>query len=484
MALPCLLYSMDLTVLHLAIPKISAALEPSSAQLLWIIDIYGFFVAGSLITMGTLGDRIGRRKLLLIGAALFGAASVMAAFSKSAEMLIVNRAVLGIAGATVAPSTLSLIRNMFHDEHQRRTAISIWIVAFSLGGAIGPLVGGALLNYFWWGSAFLIGVPVMVLVLVAGPILLPEYKDPNAGRLDLLSAAMSLTAVLGVIYGVKRFAQDGLVAAAVASVVAGLTIGWLFVRRQNHLDDPLIDLRLFRLGKFRAAIILYGTAILCQFGGFLFLAQYLQLVLGLSPLQGGLWSVPWAMGFILGSLVTPPLSRSVRPVQLIFWGLVLSSVGYFLFARLGPTRDHLPLFALASLILSFGSSPVFTLANDVIVTSAPPERTGAASGISETCAEMGGALGVAIFGSIGVAIYRGMLHAQLPEGMSPEMTQASLATLAGALDVSRQLTGDVSALMADAARAAFLRGLVVCELISGVGTLALAFFARARFRSA
>src|SRR5688572_26051186 len=208
-ALPCLLYSMDLTVLHLAVPQLSTQLEPSSAQLLWIIDIYGFLVAGSLITMGTLGDRIGRRRLLLIGAAAFGAASVLAAFSKSAGMLIVSRAVLGIAGATVAPSTLSLIRNMFLDARQRTVAISVWITSFSLGGAIGPLIGGILLQWFWWGSVFLISVPVMVLLLIVGPLLLPEYRDPNAGKADPISAALSLFAVLSVIYGLKLIAQDG-----------------------------------------------------------------------------------------------------------------------------------------------------------------------------------------------------------------------------------------------------------------------------------
>jgi len=193
-ALPCLLYSMDLTVLHLAVPKLSEDLRPSSAQLLWIIDIYGFLVAGSLITAGTLGDRIGRRRLLLIGAAMFGVASVLAAFSRSAGMLIATRALLGIAGATVAPSTLSLIRNMFHNDRERTTAISVWIMAYSVGGAIGPLIGGLMLEHFWWGSVFLLSVPIMGLLLIVGPILLPEYRDPSAGRIDLLSAAMSLIA--------------------------------------------------------------------------------------------------------------------------------------------------------------------------------------------------------------------------------------------------------------------------------------------------
>src|SRR5687768_1391876 len=224
-ALPCLLYSMDLTVLHLAVPQLSAQLKPTSAQLLWIIDIYGFLVAGSLITMGTLGDRIGRRKLLMIGAAAFGVASVIAAFSTSAEMLIATRALLGIAGATLAPSTMSLIRNMFHDPREFTTAIGIWISAYSAGAAIGPLVGGVLLEYFWWGSVFLISVPVMALLLVVGPILLPEYRDPNAGRTDVLSAAMSLVAVLGVIFGLKQVAQDGLTWLPALTIVGAMLVG-------------------------------------------------------------------------------------------------------------------------------------------------------------------------------------------------------------------------------------------------------------------
>src|SRR5438045_5403491 len=235
LGLLCLLYSMDLTVLHLAVPRLTEALAPSSVQLLWIIDIYGFLLAGSLITMGSLGDRIGRRRLLLIGAAFFGAASILAAFSRSATMLIVSRALLGIAGATIAPSTLSLIRNMFLDARERTTAISIWIIAFSLGGAIGPLLGGAILEYFSWGAVFLLSVPVMILLLAVGPFLLPEYRDPNAGKPDVPSAALASAAVLLVIYGLKLIAQDGLSILAVAGVLAGIALARAFVRRQTHL---------------------------------------------------------------------------------------------------------------------------------------------------------------------------------------------------------------------------------------------------------
>ena len=481
-SLACLLYSMDLTVLHLAVPRLTLDLEPSSVQLLWIIDIYGFFVAGSLITAGTLGDRIGRRRLLLMGAGLFGAASILAAFSRSAEMLIATRALLGIAGATVAPSTLSLIRNMFAHPRQRTTAISIWIMSFSLGGAIGPLLGGIMLEHFWWGSVFLISVPVMLLILISGPILLPEFRDPNAGKPDLPSALLSLTAVLTMIYGLKRIAQDGLTIDAVAFIVAGIALGARFLRRQRRLSDPLIDLNLFRVPAFSASLVMYGGCVLNMFGGFLFLPQYLQFVLGLSPLRAGIWTLPWALGFIVGSLATPALARRVRPAHLMSLGLLLSAAGYFMLAGVSGSAEPLLQFSLATSIMSLGASPVFTLTNDIIIGSAPPERAGAASGISETCAEFGGALGIAFFGSIGVAVYRGVLGHALPTGLSVEATNAALSTLGGAFAISRQLPAQVGAALTVAANDAFVRGLMLCSAISGFGSIALAIFASVTFR--
>jgi DHA2 family multidrug resistance protein-like MFS transporter len=475
---------MDLTVLHLAVPRLTIDLKPSSVQLLWIIDIYGFLVAGSLITAGTLGDRIGRRRLLMIGAAFFGVASILAAFSRTAAMLIATRALLGVAGATVAPSTLSLIRNMFVHPRQRTTAISIWIMSFSVGGAIGPLLGGVMLHYFWWGSVFLLSVPAMALLLIVGPILLPEYRDPSAARPDLISAALSLAAVLTMIYGLKRAAQNGPSITAIASVIIGIVIGVVFVRRQHKLADPLIDLRLFRIPAFRASLVIYAGCVLVSYGGFLFLPQYLQLVVGLSPLRGGFWTLPWAIGFVVGSLATPALARRLRPALLMSSGLVLSAIGFFMLARVGAASDQLPLFGLATFIMSLGAAPLFTLTNDVIIGSAPPERAGAASGISETCAELGGALGIAIFGSIGVAIYRGMLTPALPAGLSTEGTNVTLSTLGGAVAVASNLSAQVGAALVDAARDAFLRGLMLCAVISGVGSLALAVYASWTFRGA
>lgn len=474
-ALPAILYSMDLTVLHLAVPKLSADLKPSSAQLLWIIDIYGFLVAGALITMGTLGDRIGRRRLLLIGAAMFGIASVIAAFSKSAEMLIASRALLGLAGATVAPSTLSLIRNMFLDPQQRTTAIGVWITSYSIGAAIGPLLGGVVLEYFWWGAVFFLAVPVMVLVLALGPVLLPEYRDPQAGRPDLISAALSLAAVLAVIYGLKQIAQDGLAWLPALSILAGLAIGLVFVRRQLTLTDPLIDLRLFRIPAFSASLATYGLSVLVVFGGFLFLPQYLQLVLGLSPLQSGLWTVPWALAFVVGSNLTPVIVRRVRPAHLMAAGLVLAGVGFGMFTQI-DAGSGFAFFVTASVIFSLGLSPVFTLTTDLIIGSAPPERAGAASAISETGAEFGGALGIAVFGSIGVAVYRSAMADAIPAGVPLEAAAAARDTLGAAIAIAGQQPGQLGVVLIDAARDAFIHGLQLTAGISAVGSIGIAIF--------
>ncbi|HEX5690661.1 MAG TPA: MFS transporter, partial [Roseiflexaceae bacterium] len=460
LTLACLVYAMDLTVLHLAIPSISAELKPSSAQLLWMIDIYGFLVAGSLITMGTLGDRIGRRRMLLIGAAAFSVTSILAAFSTSSEMLIASRALMGIAGATVAPSTLSLIFNMFRNPRQRSAAIGLWISAFSAGGAIGPVLGGVLLEFFWWGSVFLLALPVMALLLVLGPRLLPEYRDPAAGRLDLRSAAMSLVAVLAVIYGLKTIAQDGFGPEPALSILAGLVVGTLFVRRQRSLADPMIDVRLFRIPAFSAALVTNVLGVFVAFGYFLFVAQYLQLVLGLSPLQAGLWSVPSAFGFIISSNVAPRIMYRFRPAVVIGASLALATIGLALLLWVGETSG-LALLVSASVIISLALSPMFNLTTELIVGSVPPERAGAASGISETGAELGGALGIAILGSIGTAVYRTGVSEGLPAGIPPEAAATARDTLGAAVGVAEDLPAQLGDALLQVARAAFVQGLHV-----------------------
>src|SRR6266540_3094782 len=484
LALACLLYAMDLTVLHLAVPSLSEQLRPSSAELLWITDIYGFMVAGFLVTMGTLGDRIGRRRLLLAGAGAFGVVSVLAAASTSPEMLIAARALLGIAGATLAPSTLSLIFSMFPDPRQRTTAIGIWITSFSAGGAIGPVLGGVLLENFWWGSVFLLALPVMALLLVLGPRLLPEYRAPDAGRLDLASAGLSLVAVLAVVFGLKQIAQDGLGWLAIVAVVVGLVAGVLFVRRQRHLPDPMIDLRLFRIQAFSASLATNLLGIFIVVGYFLFVAQYLQLVLGLSPLEAGLWSLPSAGGFIVGSNLAPRILRRVRPAYVIGAGLGMAAIGLGVLTQVGgsPNAD-LAILAGASLLVSLGLAPVFTATTDLVVSSAPPERAGAASGISETGAELGGALGIAILGSIGVAIYRGELATTLPAEVPSHAAAAARDTLGGAVGVAQQLPADIGTALMAAAREAFTMGLQVTAAISAVIAVGIAVLATVLLRA-
>ncbi|NNH71052.1 MFS transporter [Nocardia uniformis] len=471
---------MDLTVLHLAVPEISAVLHPTSSQLLWIIDVYGFMVAGLLITMGTLGDRIGRRRLLLIGGSAFGIVSVIAAFAPTAEMLILCRALLGIAGATLAPSTLSLIFNMFRDPRQRSVAVGVWVGAFSAGGAIGPLFGGVLLEHFWWGSVFLLAVPAMVLLLVLGPKVLPEFKDPNAGRLDLLGAAQSVLTMIALVFAMKQIAQDGVSVSALVALAIGVATGVLFVRRQLSRPDPMLDLRLFRLGAFRTALTVNVIGVFVAFGYFLFIAQYFQLVLGMSPLQAGIAMAPSGIGFIVGSQLAPRIVRVVRPAYLIGGGMTVAAAGLAMLTQ-ASVNDGPALAVAASLLISLGLAPVFGITTELIVGSAPPEQAGAASGLSETGAELGGALGISILGSLSIAIYRGDLT-DLPVGLSPEASESVRDTLGGAVAVADSLPEQLATAVVDAARDAFVHGVHLTAGIVAVAALVLAAISAVKLR--
>ncbi|PJZ55558.1 MFS transporter [Leptospira barantonii] len=468
-ALPCLLYAMDLTVLYLAVPHLTEELKPTGSQLLWIVDIYGFLVAGFLVTMGTLGDRIGRRKLLMIGAAAFGVASVLAAFSKTAEMLIATRALLGITAATLAPSTLSLIRNMFLDANQRTVAIGIWGTSFSIGGAIGPLIGGLLLEHFWWGSVFLLSVPVMILLLIVGPKLLPEFKDPNAGSLDIPSAVLSLVSVLSVIYGLKQVAENGWGILPLLFILAGLLVGALFIRRQQVLKDPLIDLQLFKVPAFSAALIANSLTIFVGLGSFLFLAQYLQLVLGLSPLVAGFWTLPSAAGNVIGSLTVPVLVRKIKPILVVSGGLVLTMIGLVFYALVDSTSG-LMYVVIGSVIISLGICSVVILGTDLIVGSAPPERAGAAASISETGVEFGGVLGIAVLGSIGTAVYKNQMNGVVLSGITPESIEPAKGTLGAAVALAKELPDHIGPSLLDLAKQAFTDSFqlvsIICAAIS------------------
>ncbi len=470
LALPTLLLALDMSVLYLALPHLAADLQPSSSQVLWIMDIYGFMIAGFLITMGTLGDRIGRRRLLLIGATAFGVASVFAAYSTSAEMLIGARTVLGIAGATLMPSTLALISNMFKNPKQRAVAIAAWASCFMGGTAVGPIIGGVLLEWFWWGSVFLLGVPVMVLLLVTAPVLLPEYRDTTAGRLDLTSVALSLAAILPIIYGLKEMATGDGVTGPIAAIAVGGAIGVVFVRRQLRLADPLLDFTLFRRPSFGAALGVMSAGAVAMGGMFLFIAQYLQLVAGLSPLGAGLWLVLPAVAMVISTMLAPPLAQRIGRWQVIGGGMVVIAVAFVLLTQIaagGPVP-----VVVAMTLATVGLGPGAALVTDIVVGSAPPEKAGSAASMSETSGEFGIAMGVALLGSLGTAVYRSQVT--VPADVPAQAVAATRDSLAGAIAATDQLPASVAAQVLTSAREAFTNGL---NVVAAAGTVVMIVFA-------
>ncbi|WP_276356834.1 MFS transporter [Cohnella caldifontis] len=480
LALPALLVSIDVSVMILALPHIGTGLGADSVQQLWIMDIYGFMLSGCLVTMGSLGDRIGRRKLLMIGGAAFSLASLLAAFSPNAGMLIAARALLGIAGATVSPSTLALIGNMFRDPKQRSLAIGIWF-ACSMGGmALGPVVGGAMLERFWWGSVFLLGLPVMILLLATAPFLLPEYRRPDAARIDLPSVGLSLGAILPVILGLKEIAKGGVQAAPVLAIAAGLAIGWLFWSRQRKLADPLIDLRLFGSPGFRAALGgMFGVTLTGAI--MLFLAQYLQFVQGLSPLHAGLYMLPGIAASMAGMLISPLLARRIRPARLIAGGLAAACAGCLLFTQAGP-ESGIPAIVAGYVLFSLGASPLPGLSSDLVVGSAPPDQAGSAASLLQTGSEFAYALGIASLGSLATFVYRGQVAPMIPAAVPEAASQASRDSLIGAAAAAEGLPDSLRSALMDGAKEAFASSMHAVAVICGAIMLLVAVLVSARLR--
>ncbi|MEV4179035.1 MFS transporter [Nonomuraea sp. NPDC049709] len=481
LSLPALLASLELTVTHLALPAIGRDLSATSTQLLWIVDVYAFLLAGSLITMGTLGDRIGRRRLLLIGAAAYGVASALAAYAPSAEALIAVRALLGVAGSTLMPSVLSLTVAMFREPRQRTVAVGIVIASVSGGTAIGPLVGGWLLERFWWGSVFLLGVPVMALLLMAGPVLLPEQRT-KAGRLDVRSAFLSLAAVLPAVYGLKQIAADGPTLSTVLPVVAGLVFGIAFVHRQRALAEPLINLRLFADRTFSTAAATLALGIFVLWGANYAIAQYLQLARGLAPLEAGMWTAPSAVGVIAGSTLASRIAGRIAPGRIIAAGLALAAAGFVVIAQAATPSEpgalalagiagqagDLPLLVAGTVIASAGLGPMMALATDMVVGAAPSHQAGAASAISSTAPQIGGALGIAILGSVITAVYRSEMSAALPTDVPRAAADAARDSLSTAVEASETLPEQLKVTLLSAARQAFIDGFQISVLTSAI----------------
>lgn len=463
--LPVLLVSVDNTVLSFALPEISLALRPSGAEQLWVIDVYSLVLAGLLVTMGVMGDRFGRRRMLFIGATGFAVVSVLAAFAPTAGLLIAARAALGFFGAMLMPSTLSLLRSIFPNRDQRRLAIAIWASGFSAGSALGPVVGGFLLEHFAWGSVFLIAVPMLVPLLIGGYWLLPESRDPNPGRIDPIGILLSMAAMLPVVYAIKSFAVDGPTLGAAALVLVGLAMGWLFVRRQLRADTPMLDMSLFRRGGFSGAILVNLLSVIALVGFLYFVPQQLQLVLGLSPMTAGLALVPGMAAMIVAGLSVVPISRRVPPHIVVPAGLVLSVGGYLIVAFTAQSNSVAWLIA-AFVVLGIGIGAAETISNELILAHAPAEKAGAASAVSETAYELGAVLGTAVLGGIITAFYRGALT--IPNGVPDEAAAQARETLAGAYAAAENLPAAQADALWRAAAHAFDSGIVTTSLIGAL----------------
>ncbi|MDJ1370510.1 MFS transporter [Gulosibacter molinativorax] len=434
------LLAVDGTVLSLAVPALSAALDPTANQLLWIGDIYSFALAGLLITMGNLADKIGRKKLLLIGAVGFGLASALASFAPNAETLIAARAVLGISGATLMPSTLSIVRHMFAVPKERTRAIAIWSAGAAGGAALGPLVGGFLLEHFWWGSVFLINIPVMLVLVIAGLFLLPESKNPNPQKVDWLSSILSIAGIVPLVFAIKRVFSAQFDWVLFTSIVIGLVASWLFVRHQQRLPVPMLDLELFKVPAFRGAVISIGFAIFALSGLLFFFSQYLQLVRGLEPLQAGLTELPATIAMMVVVVLVSFVVSKLGVGGATGFGLILTGIGLAILAYAEGLEGFTGII-IALLITGFGIGLAETVAMDTVVGSVPRARAGAASAISETAYELGVALGIAVLGSLLTAQYR----MRLPDlsGLSSAEQQSAHESLASGIEALSDSHPDV-----------------------------------------
>ncbi|NLB47419.1 MAG: MFS transporter [Microbacteriaceae bacterium] len=466
-----LLLAIDGTVLYLAVPSLTEDLSPTANQILWIGDIYSLAIAGLLVTMGNIADRVGRKKLLLIGSAAFGLASALAAFAPTAEVLIAARLLLGIAGASLMPSTLSLIRNIFTDPVERTRAIAIWSASAAAGIALGPLVGGVLLEHFWWGSVFLINIPVMVAMLIFGGWLLPESKDPHPGPFDLVSSALSMLAIIPIVYAIKQVAGGTFGVDSVIALIIGMVSAWLFARRQRRSTSPMIDLALFRNPSFSGAVLVNFISVFALTGVLFFFSQYLQLARELSPLQAGLAELPIALAGMLAIAAVGVLLRRLGLGRAIAASMIAAAIGLALLSLV----EHGPLFWVIVVLipLGLGIGIAETLSVDAVVSAVRPEKAGAAASISETAYELGVALGIALLGSLMTVLYR--WHLVLPAGTDPSLEAAAEDSLGSAVHVLPPNSASL-----DAARDAFVTAMQTTTLIASA-LLALAAFVAWRF---
>jgi MFS transporter, DHA2 family, multidrug resistance protein len=466
--LPVLLVAIDNTVLAFALPVIAEDFRPAASTQLWIVDVYSLVLAALLVAMGSLGDRVGRRRLLIIGSTGFAVVSAVAAFAPSAEFLVIARAALGVFGAMLMPSTMSLIRNIFADASSRRLAIAIWASCFTAGSALGPIIGGILLQHFHWGAVFLIAIPILLPLLILAPRLVPESRDPNPGPLDPISIVLSFVAMLPFVWAIKTVAHDGPSTTVIAAFVLGIGSGVLFVRRQKRSATPMLDMDLFKHAPFSSSVLANFLSIVGLIGFIFFMSQHLQLVLGLSPLAAGLVTLPGAIVSMIAGIGVVRLAKRFAPQTLIVTGLLAVSVGFFMILFF---RHDLSITAvvISFIVLEFGVGMSQTISNDTIVSSVPPEKSGAASAVSETAYELGAVVGTAMLGTIFSAFYRA--NVDVPSGMTATQTADAAESISGASSVAQTLPGGASQMLMDSARVAFDSGIAPTAAIAGTLTL-------------
>lgn len=471
LVVPVVMIGVDNTVLNVALPSISETLGPSGTQLMWIVDVYGLVLAGLLVTMGSLADRFGRRRLLLVGVAGFGVVSAIAAYSGGSGQLIATRAMMGLFGAMLMPSTLALVRNIFHHPDQRRQAIAIWATGFAVGGAAGPVVGGLLLEHLWWGSVLLINGAVVAVLLPLLVVFVPESRDPAPGPIDPPSIVLVLLTMVPFVYAVKEIAEHGVTTTAGLAIVIAVASGVAIVRRQLGRRTPLFDVRLFKRPVFAGMIGVNVLSIVGLIGYTFFATQYLQVVLDMSPLRAALVLAPGlATQGVLG-LCAVVLIRRVPLNVLAGVGLGAGVVGFGLTALL-HTESPPVMVAIPFALLAGGMGLVMTLASDVIVSAVPPEKAGAASGISETSYELGGALGTAILGSVLTAVYRS--DVRIPAGIGGSLAQEARETIGGASHIADDLPQPLGDALMTNASDAFVSGVNTASVVGAIVMLVAA----------
>lgn len=481
LVLPMLLIAVDGMVLVFALPAISEELSPTGVEQLWILDIYSLMIAGLLITMSSIGDRIGRRRLLLIGAVGFALASVLGALSTEPWMLIASRALLGVAGATIMPSTLSLIRNMFLVRDQRRLAMAVWGAMASAGAAGGPIIGGWIIEHLSWHAAFLMNIPVMIVLVVLAPIFIPESRNPAPGRNDIVSAALSLAGMIPLVYGIKVLAEGGRVPLALLAIAAGLLFLGFFVRRQLRVDNPMINVRLFRVRAFTGAVITDLVSVFALIGSLFALTQYLQLVAGLSAMESALWLLPQTAVAAVAGFLAASLVKRIPASVLVGAGGVVTASGFAMLLTLSPSSGPVPI-AIALCLVALGTGVGMTLTNDIIMSSVRSENSGQAAAVSETAYELGTALGTAVLGSLLLAFYRTGLADGERLGIPGDALQGARETLAEALAIAAELAGSAGAALTALAQEAFTSALAWTGGVGALLLIAAAVFAGVMLR--